>query len=93
MSKLNCWEIEKCGREPGGIKTNELGICPASLEEKYNGVNNGAKGGRVCWYIAGTFCKGEKQGSFAQKQMSCMNCDVFKQVRDEEGMQFVIQPE
>jgi hypothetical protein len=28
--KLNCWEVKKCGREPGGVKVKELGVCPAS---------------------------------------------------------------
>jgi hypothetical protein len=30
MSKLNCWELKKCGREAGGAKSNEMGICPAA---------------------------------------------------------------
>jgi len=31
-----------------------------------------------CWKIAGTYCKGEVQGTFAQKYESCIECDVFK---------------
>jgi hypothetical protein len=30
-SKLYCWEIIKCGREPGGHKAADLGICPVAL--------------------------------------------------------------
>jgi len=28
---LNCWEFKKCGREPGGEKASELGICPRQM--------------------------------------------------------------
>jgi hypothetical protein len=41
MGKNNCWEIKKCGRNPGGIKVAELGLCPAAVEEKTNGINGG----------------------------------------------------
>jgi len=85
MQKLNCWEIKKCGREPGGVKTEELGICPAASDSSSNGLNGGKNGGRLCWAIAGTFCGGKVQGDFAQKQVSCMSCEVFKQVKHEEG--------
>ena len=52
MSKQNCWEFKKCGREPGGVKTAELGVCPAATTEKANGLNSGRNGGRACWAIA-----------------------------------------
>ncbi|MEW6599866.1 MAG: two-CW domain-containing protein [Nitrospirota bacterium] len=84
MQKLNCWEIKKCGREPGGVKTG-LGVCPAASDTSANGLNNGKNGGRLCWAIAGTFCGGKVQGDFAMKQVSCMSCEVFKQIKHEEG--------
>ena len=31
-----------------------------------------------CWQIAGTFCGGEVQGTFAQKFGNCTECDVYK---------------
>lgn len=34
MSRTNCWEYFKCGREPGGSKVDELGVCPAATEER-----------------------------------------------------------
>jgi hypothetical protein len=55
MPKLNCWEFEKCGRQPGGIKVKELGVCPAATEKRAHGINGGINGGRACWAIAGTF--------------------------------------
>lgn len=31
-----------------------------------------------CWQVAGTFCGGEVQGSFAQKLGNCAECEVFR---------------
>ena len=85
MSKQNCWEIKKCGREQGGAKTAELGVCPAASDTSCNGLNDGKNGGRICWALAGTFCGGKVQGDFAQKSVSCMSCEVFKKIKSEEG--------
>lgn len=90
MIKNNCWEVKKCGREPGGARTGESGICPAAADSAGNGINSGQKGGRICWAIAGTFCGGKVQGDFAQKQVSCMSCEVFKMVKKEEGSDFTL---
>jgi hypothetical protein len=83
---LNCWEFKKCGREPGGEKASELGICPATNDETFNLLNRGKNGGRICWAIAGTFCGGKVQGTFANKQKSCIVCDFFQHVRGEEDV-------
>jgi len=85
MSKQNCWEVKKCGREPGGSKSTEMGVCPAATNTDSNGVNSGKNGGRICWAVAGTFCGGKVQGDFAQKSVSCMSCEVFKMIKKEEG--------
>lgn len=85
MLKENCWEFKKCGRQPGGAKVGELGLCPASTDALAEGVNGGKKGGRLCWAVTGTFCGGKVQGTFAQKQLSCMTCEFFKKVKEEEG--------
>ena len=85
MSKQNCWELKKCGREPGGAKSAEMGVCPAANSTESTGVNSGKNVGRICWAIAGTFCGGKVQGDFAQKSVSCMSCEVFKQIKQEEG--------
>ncbi len=85
MSKLNCWEIKNCGREQGGGKSHDIGVCPAAVDTSCDGINEGKNAGRICWAIAGTFCGGKVQGDFAQKSVSCMSCDVFKQVKSEEG--------
>lgn len=81
----NCWEFKKCGRQPGGARVAELGVCPAAVESRTDQLNHGKNGGRCCWVIAGTLCKGEKQGTFAAKLGACMQCDFFQQVGKEEG--------
>ena len=82
---LNCWDYFKCGREPGGDKVDEFGVCAASEDPSFDGINNGKCGGRFCWAVAGTFCDGEKQGSFAKKMKNCAKCDFFKKVQTEEA--------
>jgi hypothetical protein len=85
MEKQNCWEFKKCGREPRGAKSAELGVCPASTEKKVHRVHGGMNGGRACWALTGTFCGGKVQGSFASKLTNCMECEFYKQVSSEEG--------
>ena len=63
--KQNCWDFKNCGRSPGGHKTGELGVCPASTAAEHNGVNSGQNAGRFCWKVSGTFCSGQVQGTFA----------------------------
>lgn len=85
--------MKKCGRQPGGEHVSDMGVCPAASNVGVNGVNNGKNGGRICWAVAGTFCGGVKQGTFAEKQLSCMTCDVYKAVSEEEGLdKFQIKP-
>jgi hypothetical protein len=88
MTLVNCWEFKKCGREPGGIKVAELGICPASTESLTDGVNHGKKGGRACWAISGTMCGGKVQGTYAVKIGNCLNCEFYQTVQREEKPRF-----
>lgn len=88
--KVNCWEFKKCKREPGGLNTDELGVCPAAVESEKDGANNGKNAGRLCWAVTGTLCKGEIQGTFAKKVVDCVNCDFYKLVSKEEGKEFEI---
>lgn len=81
----NCWEFKQCGRQPGGLKTKELGVCPAATDKRANQVNHGSNAGRCCWAVAGTLCKGEVQGAFAHKIGNCAKCDFFDHVAREEG--------
>ena len=83
-TKLNCWEYMKCGREPGGHKHTELGSCPAASDTSFDGINSGKNAGRICWAVAGTCCAGEVHGTYAQKRASCVACDFYKLVQEEE---------
>ena len=88
MGNENCWEYKKCGREPEGSKTGELGVCPATTEVKADGINKGTNGGRSCWAIAGTLCKGKVQGTYALKMLNCLQCNFYSKVLDEEKWGF-----
>lgn len=88
MSKLNCWEVKRCGRQPGGERAEDLGVCPASVEGDAPGPNGGKAHGRMCWSLAGTLCGGAVQGTFAQKSKTCLTCEFFAQVQTEEGHRF-----
>lgn len=82
--KINCWEYMGCERQPGGKLHNTDGGCPAATDSLDEGINSGNNGGRFCWAVAGTFCFGEVQGSYAKKIQGCMDCGFFWQVIDEE---------
>ena len=82
---INCWEFKNCGRQPDGIKVKELGVCPTPQDTSSDGLNGGKNAGRICWAVTGTFCSGKKQGTFAEKQSTCMLCDFFKLVKKEVG--------
>ena len=88
--RLNCWEFKGCGLGPRGDKADEMGICPAARSSKLDGVHNGQNGGRACWVIAGTFSGGEPQGEFAKKYSTCMNCEFYQMVKEEESANFLI---
>jgi len=84
-AKINCWEFMRCGREPGGKRTGELGVCPAADSSAFDGLYAGKNAGRACWLVAGTFCNNRSQGSFAKKRSSCKGCRFYQQVHGEEG--------
>lgn len=65
-SRLNCWEVKKCGREGGGAKAAELGVCPAYPDY-----------GHSCAALDGTLCGGKVQGTFAEKLRNCIRCNFY----------------
>jgi CRP-like cAMP-binding protein len=83
--KQNCWEFMRCGREPHGDKTVDLGLCPAATDQSFDGINGGKCAGRICWAVAGTLCGGKVQGTFAEKRGGCIGCTFFKKVQREQG--------
>ncbi len=60
--ELKCWEYMKCGRDKDATAK-----CPAHPHF-----------GSVCWVVAGTFCEGKVQGTFAQKYENCEKCDFYR---------------
>ena len=65
---LPCWRMKDCGREAGGAKVDELGVCPAYPDH-----------GHSCWIVAGTYCTGEVAGTFAKKEGACILCEVYQE--------------
>jgi two-component system NtrC family sensor kinase len=63
--EVKCWEYMKCGRDKDATAK-----CPAYPQF-----------GKVCWVVAGTFCEGKVQGTFAQKYEDCRKCDFFQMVK------------
>lgn len=90
MSKQNCWEFKKCGRQPGGEKAAELGVCSAASDSSRNSTHGGKNAGRACWVVAGTLCGGKVQGTFATKVGNCMACEFYKAVKNDEGRGFIL---
>ena len=90
MSKQNCWEFFKCGRQAGGTKANEFGICPATAFFAADGFCDGRNGGRACMFVTGTLCAGKIQGTAKDKEKNCMECKFYKKVWDEEGAKMSI---
>jgi two-component system NtrC family sensor kinase len=66
--KVQCWEYMKCGRDSDASLK-----CPA-----YPNF------GRICWAVAGTFCEGKVQGTFAQKYEDCKKCEFYQKNRNKE---------
>jgi methyl-accepting chemotaxis protein len=66
-ARQKCWEYKKCGREKGGAKVAEMGICPAWPDH-----------GEDCAIVEGTFCGGTVQGDYGSKIAHCAKCDFFK---------------
>jgi hypothetical protein len=90
--KQNCWEVKKCGREVGGAKSVELGVCPAATAKLMHGVHGGINGGRSCWVVKATLCGGTVQGGFGEKFKNCQECAFYKMVKSEEGTEYVLAP-
>ncbi len=82
--KLNCWEYKRCGRQPGGERAADLGICPVTTHTELSGIHGGSNAGRACWVVAGSLCGGRIQGAYAQKLHNCWRCDFMNAVKKEE---------
>jgi hypothetical protein len=89
-NRINCWEYKNCGQEPGGKNVESHGVCPVTIQSKYDMVNGGKNGGRLCWFVDNTFCNNERQGSFLEKFEHCSKCDFFLLVQKQQGRHLVV---
>ena len=78
MSKLNCWEYHQGCDNPD---------CPSKKAERFDGINCGKNGGRICWYANYLASGGKKRGEQVKK---CSECKYFNVVEKEEGSKFTL---
>ncbi len=64
LARTPCWKFMGCDRHTG-----KEAKCPAYPHF-----------GRVCWVVAGTFCEGKVQGTYAQKCDDCRKCEFREKV-------------
>ena len=83
--KINCWEYMASGRRRGGDGKEGCEQCPVPQMSNYDGINGGTNGGRACWIITGTLCDRDVQLTFAHKLATCIKCDFYTAVTEEEG--------
>ncbi|MFW3145826.1 MAG: two-CW domain-containing protein [Thermoplasmatota archaeon] len=84
MMGENCWEIKRCGREPGGERASDLGICPASRNSELDCMNSGECAGRACWRIKEPIMGGTLLPHWSDPDRDCLVCPVLVKVRNEE---------
>lgn len=82
--KINCWEFMRCGRELGGKRAEEVGVCPAAIDPHADGVNGGINGGRICWAVVGIYSCYTGKSSLRQTSHNCFECEFHKMVLAEE---------
>lgn len=80
--KLNCWEFKNCGREVGGLMSDVLGECPVARAMRYDGLNGGKAGGRVCWMVSDGVAR--REPNWLGRHRCCHTCDFYRRVLFEE---------
>ncbi len=76
---MRCWEIKRCGREVGGARVDEYGVCPVSrMMSDHNGDVEEADV-VLCWRETNTLCGVVYGGAGAVKMMHCSDCEYYKQ--------------
>lgn len=81
----NCWEIARCGREPGGSQAQALGVCPAALGESGNSIRHIEASERVSGTVTGNLCYAEIQGTTASQPEACPHCEATWRIQGDEG--------
>ena len=86
MSKLNCWEVMKCGKGLSENDNSKYNSCPITTATSANGLNGGVNAGRICWIMAESCCNGEVKCSKLHRKDSCFSCEFRYKVTAEEGL-------
>ena len=47
-TRKKCWEVKLCGRELGGENVEDMGTCPAAIDERLDSTHGGKNAGRAC---------------------------------------------
>lgn len=81
--RLNCWEFNNCGMEPGGIFAKIHGPCPVPQLMKYDGVNGGRGAGRTCWTLMNS-TSFKSPFVCRNSRLSCFQCRFYQRVQAEE---------
>lgn len=84
--RQNCWEVMDCGHGPDQVKTTAGPRCPVPLASRFDGVNGGFAGGRVCWSVAGAMCQRGAASAPPGGADQCRSCSFMERVRREEGL-------
>lgn len=82
---MNCWQYMSCRREPGGAHTGRFGVCPASTDNRLDGVHGGKNAGRACWVVKGSFTKEAEETALVRGNKDCRTCDFYNAIHFEEG--------
>jgi hypothetical protein len=82
--KKNCWDHFGCGREVGGDRADELGVCQAAVIGSGSPGNGEDHDGRFCRVAGITRCAGALQRTFAGKITDCIMCEFYEIVQGEE---------
>ncbi len=90
MSRENCWEVMRCGREPGGVNA-AMGVCPAAVPGEHDGTNGGDARGRCCWMLPDVVCPSlEGVEGRGPRLRACLACTFLTGVMNDEGREFVL---
>lgn len=81
----NCWEKNKCGREPGGAREKKLGTCPVATFALADGFLGGKNGGRACIFIVGSLAPRDHEASCPALENralpDCFRCAFFNALK------------
>ena len=75
--KINCWEFQKCGREPGGKNIDKYGVCFVPVSIEYNGINDAKNEGRFCWSLRESACENIMRKCRVNEIKECRRCTFY----------------